>query len=606
MRFFAYLLAAAMAMPATTFAALPEATGQAALDTTKVNLINQDLKTFFEQFQASDSRKTVQKAAQKRYDNNGDKLFVPAIQKLLDLDQKRSERFQIEDAQIKSERFCEGELNNPAQCLYTGQFETIDDVIAQEGRRGIGSNDDPRKLVDNGNEASYEDNLYRMQSKALTSAEVKTQGWSSDYWALAGGATSKRYQLQHGEQFGLAKYPSDLDWHKVGRYYSTDRFSNYVDQMANHFYVNGDNLTNFIAVLSPAEKYDILVDDGKFSLTKAQMETGKDYAFNADGTPKAVETWMGICHGWAAAAYMDERPAKTISVYNNRGTEVVFYPDDVKALSVLKWANGQTARFDNSGRLTYGTKFIGGRCNKKDGESVQENEDGVVTDPDCFDTNPGSWHVSIVNQLGIVNKQAGKGHRTIIIDATFDYEVWNQPMVRYSYSYFNPRTKKQVNTIQQATEEMSGYTFAGDSFGADIRKENYRGRASKPAYVVGVVMEAAYVVETEPTGARTDNKNNDAVTAVRYVYDLELDENGKILGGEWYNNTHPDFLWTPTPDAFAYNSSDAEGLSKNWTWASNNPTIPAQVARHARSREAKRDATPLAVIVDGLIAKAKK
>lgn len=631
MRFFAYLLAIALAAPAPAFAALPDVddANQAELDTSvKVN-INEDLDEFFEQFQTN--RKATQQKNIKRWKKNSDGVweeFKPLVEKLQAMQQKRSDQFQIFDAQFKQKQFCksgaaqgqvaEGEidttgLEQPESCLYTeAQLETIDDVIAA-GRRGIGKNDNPRELVDNGYDASYEDNLYKMQRKKLTKAEVQTQGWSSDYWALASGATAKRYQLENGGEMDLDYWDIGHDWHAAARYYSydparPDSWRNYTTAIVGFFARHGANLEEFIALLSPAEKYDILVDDPNFTLTKAQLRTGEPYAFedHVGGTKKQVETWMGICHGWAVAAYMDERPANTITVNSPSGRPVRFYPDDIKALSVLKWANGQTVRIENN-RLTYGTKFIGGRCNKKESEDgIATNDDGVVTDEDCFDTNPGAWHISIVNQLGIVNPQAGNGNRTIVIDATFDYEVWNQPMVRYSYSYFNPQTKNRVRNIKKATVALDeNLTFDGDDFGSDIRKRNYRGRAERPKYVVGVVMEAAYVVETHPQGKRTDSKEDDAVTTARYVYDLEIDENGKILGGEWYNNTHPDFLWTPTKDAFAYNNSDLEGLQQSWNWAKGDWTLPSAYAAQARSRDARKDATPLKVVVDGLIAKAK-
>ncbi len=44
---------------------------------------------------------------------------------------------------------------------------------------------------------------------------------------------------------------------------------------------------------------------------------------------------------------------------------------------------------------------------------------------------------------------------------------------------------------------------------------------------------------------------------VKYTYDLELDEEGKILGGEWYTNAHPDFLWTPPATAQARSTTDS-------------------------------------------------
>jgi len=48
-----------------------------------------------------------------------------------------------------------------------------------------------------------------------------------------------------------------------------------------------------------------------------------------------VETWMGICHGWAPASYMLARPRRTLSLKSPDGVLIRFFPSDVKALASL-------------------------------------------------------------------------------------------------------------------------------------------------------------------------------------------------------------------------------------------------------------------------------
>ena len=86
-----------------------------------------------------------------------------------------------------------------------------------------------------------------------------------------------------------------------------------------------------------------------------------------------------------AAAYMYPRPANTIVLKNSEGVEIPFYPSDIKGLGSLNYA-----------KKKYASKFIGGRCNKKDPAT---DENGRVIDPVCFDTNPGTWHQAVVNQI---------------------------------------------------------------------------------------------------------------------------------------------------------------------------------------------------------------
>ena len=92
--------------------------------------------------------------------------------------------------------------------------------------------------------------------------------------------------------------------------------------------------------------------------------------------------------------------------------------------------------------------FIGGRCNvsenpeNDDDEKVKiDEETGRVLDPKCFDTNPGTWHTVITNKIGRYNE-------SFIMDATFDAEVWNQPVYSYDVQYYHPRTEK-LGTLQE-------------------------------------------------------------------------------------------------------------------------------------------------------------
>ena len=49
---------------------------------------------------------------------------------------------------------------------------------------------------------------------------------------------------------------------------------------------------------------------------------------------------MGICHGWAPAAFSIERPENGFTVKAADGvTDIYFWPDDVRALASLHWAH---------------------------------------------------------------------------------------------------------------------------------------------------------------------------------------------------------------------------------------------------------------------------
>ena len=280
-----------------------------------------------------------------------------------------------------------------------------------------------------------------------------------------------------------------------------------------------------------------------------------------------VETWMGICHGWAAASYMLPRPTKKIKVKSFDGkTDITFYPADIKALASLLWSNVRAT-----------TRFVGGRCS----ESTPEQDDnGRVIQEDCNDTNPGTWHMSVVNQVG-------KTKASFIMDATYDYEVWNQPIVSYSYKYFNPITKAPTETLAEAKILIKDHTK--DKF------KKYRSDQAK--YLVGISMQIEYTVETSPMQRDITGPEHDSNTFAYYMYDLEINDKNEIIGGEWYKNTHPDFLWTPPIGTKALTYADYYLLGvPNWDGKSALPKRWKDLAHQSARR-----GQPLAKIVESLI-----
>ena len=106
-----------------------------------------------------------------------------------------------------------------------------------------------------------------------------------------------------------------------------------------------------------------------------------------------------------------------------------------------------------------------------------------------------------------------------MIDASFDYQVWNQPVYSYQYTYFNPKTLIRTEKLEEAKVALSEIT-------AD-RFKKYRSQSAKS--VVGIAMELTYMVETSPTPMQEDDEKYDSQNTVVYLYDLELnDQEGSI------------------------------------------------------------------------------
>jgi hypothetical protein len=157
--------------------------------------------------------------------------------------------------------------------------------------------------------------------------------------------------------------------------------------------------------LSPAEKYDVFIGNFNYDFVKYERKR----------TSPEDEGWFGLCHGWAPASYSFKEPAP-ITLKGPSGIEVPFGSSDIKGL--LTFAQ-QHARYPRSSAM------LGGRCNK----DISDNPDDANA-PECRDTNAGSFHVVLTNQLGIQRK-------AFVADVTRDLQVWNQPIYGFETSVVN-------------------------------------------------------------------------------------------------------------------------------------------------------------------------
>jgi len=226
-------------------------------------------------------------------------------------------------------------------------------------------------------------------------------------------------------------------------------------------------------------------------------ECGDDY----DG----IETWWGLCHAWVPAAILEPEPEHPVTVNG-----VKFTTSDIKALLI--------AMHDKSSAL-----MLGGRCNEKE---VERDENGRLKAEECRDTNPGSLFVVITNMLGI-------HQRAFAEDRTMGYQVWNQPVLAY-----------RITSHEELTEEdaMERLKHPG---------ENFHDVFDSPEAVSWryVKMGVDYVSESDSTEEGPLVEHIDQYTRTdTYEMVLEIDADGKVVGGEWINysmDSHPDFLWLP-------------------------------------------------------------
>jgi hypothetical protein len=362
--------------------------------------------------------------------------------------------------------------------------------------------------------------------------------WSGHYWPIYEGGIGVRY--------GESRFPHSESFEVNYKYFKKT-------------YLKAFRSIKNLDILSPAEKYDLISEDKNWSLTKYAWTIGKQYFDES----KEVETWMGICHGWAPAAFIVPEPKKSFELrIPLLDKNIRLYPDDVKALVSQLWAQAE-----------FPVTFVGGRCDDK---NPKTDENGRIISKACFDTNPASWHLALLNLMG-------RDRKSFVFDATYDYEVWNQPVASYKVKYFNPNDK--VSSEDLNTSIIAYSEFKNDPF------KKYRSSNTKS--IVGIELELNYVVENMPDQINTPELNLPSLASATYYYDLEIDENNNIIGGEWYQVAHPDMLWKPT-----IARPVAKYETENLFWNGNFP-IPVDLL--LISNKNARIGEPISAIIDQLL-----
>ncbi|MBK7860462.1 MAG: hypothetical protein IPJ65_17985 [Archangiaceae bacterium] len=218
---------------------------------------------------------------------------------------------------------------------------------------------------------------------------------------------------------------------------------------------------------------------------------------------RCIPGWWGICHAWTPAAMLWPEPRRAV-VRNG----VTFEPQDLKALASL--VHDRTK-----------TKFASLRCGTQLGSFAFDHY-GRPTDASCRDTNAGTYHVLLANWLGRMRQPFAE-------DRTIDDEVWNQPLRSYRVL-----SKREVGAAEANRLVGAGGSVWSFNPGA--------------ARLVAVSTEVKYVSESEPSVGYVGSGVDPYTRSDRYDYVLELDRNGKIIGGEWGQSSqksHPDFVWLP-------------------------------------------------------------
>lgn len=294
---------------------------------------------------------------------------------------------------------------------------------------------------------------YNFNELPLTgSIEDGKRAWSGHYWPSQKAGINHRWRSPYNEMFN---YPSPTK-DEVKKMSLDER-----------------------AILSPAEKFDLLLGRYEYPLKNKVASSVKKYA----------PEWAGLCHGWAVASLHHAEPTPKVAT-NPDGIQIPFGSDDIKAILSYYYAKHYDA--DR-------THQMGKRCNPRKwfGGSTKNCEE---------DLNAGAFHIVMANRLGL--EKLG-----FIADVDRFEEVWNQPIAKYQSKILKDNLPPSVSAAKSAVKEIK------------------------------VSTDLYYVDESEPQWAPVLGTEHQLLTKLYLVYYLEISAQGKIVGGRWESTARPDFLW---------------------------------------------------------------
>lgn len=391
---------------------------------------------------------------------------------------------------------------------------------------------------------NFNANIWDMDRRGLTRASNSVQPWGGSFWPLFQGGIGNTYHDKDSSLFIFTPL-QNLTWQQNVKDYKKRK-----ERVHPRVY---DLSEEDLAKLAPSEKYDLLLGDTSFDLTNRIWDYTEKWGeekkwgflsaidmpegYRTPKVSKMMALWEGICHGWALAAGLEPRPERPVTFTLPNGKRMPFYASDIKALTSMMWANSTIQ--DN-------VLFEGNRCNEKNpdkdkyGRYIDTTVDKMDQEltPRCADTHPAIFHVALVNVTGIEG-------RPIIIDHNPKLPIANQPVSSYEFNYFNPKSGKDGPL---SASLISVRDYANDPYRVSRNPET--------THIVGVHMNSKYVDWQLPKKHVTDSPSKDTIKDNEFNYDLEINAQGKIVGGQWRaskvvkegrtsskGTNQPDYFW---------------------------------------------------------------
>ncbi len=218
------------------------------------------------------------------------------------------------------------------------------------------------------------------------------KAWSSTYWPSNKGSINNRWFSPQGETFGYTS-PSREQVRKMS--------------------------LEDLKILSPSEKYDLLMGNYDYPLKKEVYGIASSHA----------KDWEGICHGWSPAAVNHNEPQPKY-IQNPDGVVIPFGSADIKGLLSYYYAYKHVSESTHQvGKRCFFGSWMGGAAGC--GE----------------DLNAGAFHIVMTNKLAI-RKQG------FVMDVDRFKQVWNQPVIGFTSKVVDDNLPVSRNAAKSAVYEM--------------------------------------------------------------------------------------------------------------------------------------------------------
>lgn len=433
-----------------------------------------------------------------------------------------------------------------------------------------------------------------------TAGEVANIPWTDYYWASYEDGTNNRWQgkntLSPAEKYDQAFN----DWSPKEGFMALKPYNPDTCEWDDEYYTSLGPAATWADKNRGNWRAHNGVDDDRDGVSDkdecAQSGTGpKDW----DG----IEGWFGICHAWAPAALLELEP---LSAVEENG--VTFDVSDMKALLTEQYdrtsaygigercnTDDKEWEFDEDGRIkdracadmnpgalhVIVTNFIG------------VNKQGFVLErtPDYEVWNQPVRGYEITEQrevslqeayelLDIEGKDLAKGNGVVVQDVEEESEharailrvanessltVLDQDAGLYaneakSIIEYRSGADKKLGTSDDVTiktlQELDDIKYVGSrAFGRLLGfavnngfiKQDYKYNPAAERFVK-VRLALKWITEQHPSKDRSDTLIDRYTRTDVYDYILELDADGKVLGGEYFGTSkkeHADFIWLP-------------------------------------------------------------